>query len=241
MTAAAEAAWRGLRAKLMLAAVTEVASVGWTHAALDAGAGRIGLDRVDAARLYPGGPAELFRAFSDWADACMAAAIRASGGDAARLSARVEAAVLARFAALAPRREAVRRGIAFAALPGNGGLALACFGRTLDAVWRAAGDRSADFSYYTKRALLAGVLAATTLVWLDDRSPDGEITRAFLARRIADVLRLQEVRGRVERMARHLPDPFGPMAAGARRGPGGRRRRPAGRGTGPDPGEGGSV
>jgi hypothetical protein len=49
------------------------------------------------------------------------------------------------------------------AWPGNAALAARCIGRTIDALWHAAGDRAADFSWYTKRATLAGVYAATPL------------------------------------------------------------------------------
>ena len=41
----------------------------------------------------------------------------------------------------------------------------ACTARTVDAIWHAAGDRSADFSWYTKRAILAAVYTATVLYW----------------------------------------------------------------------------
>ena len=216
MSAEADAAREALRAHLTTQAAAHVDFDGWTWRALEAGARDLGLDGIEARRLFPGGPADLFRAFSDWADERMAEALEARGVEEMRLNERVRAAVLARFEALAPYREAVRRGIAFAALPRNGALGPACFGRTVDRVWRLAGDRSADFSYYTKRALLAGVLASTTLVWLDDRGADSRVTREFLARRIADVLRIQRARSRVERVAARLADPRGLRA---RRGP----------------------
>lgn len=201
-------AHEALRARLLLAALPHVPFDGWTRLAIEAGAADLGLDAVEAKRLYPGGPADLFRALSDWADGRMAEAVGALPLDDMRLNERVQAAVIARLDALAPYREAVRRGLGFAAMPQHAGLGLSCFGRTVDRIWRLAGDRSADFSYYTKRALLAGVLGSTTLVWLDDNSEDGHLTRDFLARRIADVLRIQRTRGAIERRLAHLPNPF---------------------------------
>ena len=73
---------------------------------------------------------------------------------------------------LAPPKRAARRRLLF---------------DTVDTIWHAAGDRSTDFNFYTKRGLLAGVYAATTLYWLDDRSDDAQATAAFLDRRLAEV------------------------------------------------------
>ena len=206
-----------LRDRLVLAAARHAAAEGWVPAAIRAGAAEIGIDEAEARRLLRGGPRELFRAFSDWADARMAEALDAGGARDPRLSGRVESAVLARLDALEPYRESVRRGVAFAGLPRNAALGLACHCRTVDRIWRAAGDRSHDFSFYTKRALLAGVLAATALVWLDDRSEGGEVTRAFLRRRLADVLRIQKLRAGAERLSRRLSEPLRPPAGLRRR------------------------
>ncbi len=60
----------------------------------------------------------------------------------------------------------------------------------MDAIWHLAGDRSADWSWYTKRAILAGVYGATLLYWLRDDSEDDEATLAFLDRRLAGVGRI---------------------------------------------------
>ena len=206
--------------RLVLAATRQAAHLGWTEAAIRAGAGELGIDGIEARRILRGGPRALFRALNDWADARMAEA--AAEAPEGRLGARVEAAVLARFAALEPYRESVRRGAAFAALPHNAALGFACHCRTVDRIWRAVGDRPHDFSFYTKRALLAGVLGTTALVWLQDDSGDRAATRAFLRRRLADVLRIGKLRAEAGRLADLL-------AGRVRRPPGfGRGRGPAG-------------
>ena len=187
--------------RLVLASVRHAATEGWTGAAIRAGAAELGIDEAEAGRILRGGPGALFRAFNDWADTRMAEAAGAGRSPGKRLPERVEGAVMARFAALEPYREAAVRGAAFAALPTNAALGLACHCRTVDRIWRAVGDRPYDFSFYTKRALLAGVLGTTTLVWLQDRSPDGATTRGFLRRRLADVLRIGKLRARASRLS----------------------------------------
>ena len=75
-------------------------------------------------------------------------------------------------------------------------------------MWWAAGDTATNFSFYTKRATLAGVYMATLMVWLNDRSEGSSETWAFLERRIDDVLKIQKVRGRVESALPDLPGLF---------------------------------
>jgi ubiquinone biosynthesis protein COQ9 len=197
------------REKLMLAALPHVPFDGWTGAALAAGAKDVGLPQADVARLFPGGAADAIALFSAWADARMAEAMRAADIGQFRLHERVALGVRARLIALAPHREAARRAATFLALPPNAPLALKLLYRTIDAIWREAGDRSADFSFYTKRAILAGVYGATLLHWFDDRSENFAATWAFLDRRLADVGRLNAARERAGRIAARLPDPLG--------------------------------
>jgi ubiquinone biosynthesis protein COQ9 len=68
----------------------------------------------------------------------------------------------------------------------------------VDTIWHAAGDRSADFAWYTKRAILAGVYSATLLYWMRDSASEAE-TLDFLDRRLADVLKITKWRARLTR------------------------------------------
>ncbi len=196
------------RERLLLAILPHIAFDGWTATALAAGVIDAGMDAADGRRLFPGGAGELFRLFSDRADRLMAERMAAGDFDNIGTTARVARAVRARIEALAPHREAARRAVSFLALPPNAAGGLGCLYRSVDAMWRAAGDRSADFNFYTKRALLAGVYGATLLYWFDDRSEDCVETWKFLDRRLDDVMRLQRLRGRCFRLAKSLPDPF---------------------------------
>jgi ubiquinone biosynthesis protein COQ9 len=94
------------------------------------------------------------------------------------------------------------------ALPANLPLAARLLYRTTDAIWFAAGDRATDFSFYTKRGLLAGVYASTSLYWLDDKSRHGEATSAFLDRRIGEVMQIPKLRGRIKEGLSALPNPL---------------------------------
>lgn len=186
------------RDRLLEAALVHVPFDGWSTAALRMGARDIDVAEDDVSALFPGGARDAIVHFSRWADRRMVSALEAADLDELRVHERVALAVRTRLDLLAPHREAVRRGLSWLALPQNAGLGMRLVYHTVDDIWYAAGDRSADFSFYTKRALLAGVLGSTTLFWLDDDSEEGAASHAFLDRRLGDVMRFHRARGRAE-------------------------------------------
>jgi ubiquinone biosynthesis protein COQ9 len=128
--------------------------------------------------------------------------------DNLRVAERVALAVNIRLEIVEPWREAVRHALAVLALPQHAVLGLRLLYETVDGIWYAAGDSATDFSFYTKRATLAGIYTATVLYWLEDRSPGFADTRAFLDRRLADVARIGAARQRLENALDRLPNPF---------------------------------
>ncbi|MEE8534932.1 MAG: COQ9 family protein [Kiloniellales bacterium] len=178
-----------IREKLLAATLARVAFDGWTETALLAGAAQAGIDRAMARNAFPGGPAELIETFSREMDLRMLADLETGDLAALKVRDRIAAGVRARLEALAPHREAVRRGLGFFALPPNAALATKCLYRTVDAIWYAAGDTATDYNFYSKRLLLAGVYVSTLLFWLDNRSEGCAETWAFLERRISEVLK----------------------------------------------------
>ena len=176
---------------------------GWSAKSLDAARIALDLDALTLHRAFPNGIADAVREFSDRADREMLRSVAALARDV-RTRDRIAAAVRARLEALTPHREAARRLVAWCALPGHQPIAARLLYRTVDSIWYAAGDRSTDFGFYTKRALLGGVYGATLLYWLEDRSPGAEETWRFLDRRIDDVMRLPRLGDRASRFLRGL-------------------------------------
>jgi ubiquinone biosynthesis protein COQ9 len=170
---------------------------GWTLRAVRAGLAETGAAPEDADQLFPGGAADMIETFCDWSDRRMEASA-ASLDPGLRLHQRLRALIALRLEQNRPHKEAVRHALALLALPGHARLAFSCTARTVDAIWHAAGDASADFSWYTKRAILAAVYGTTLLYWLRDPSEDDAATLAFLDRRLAAVAGIGSVRRRVE-------------------------------------------
>ncbi|MEX0814682.1 MAG: COQ9 family protein [Dongiaceae bacterium] len=197
-----------LRERLLFASLAHVPFDGWTRAALAAAVRDLKLEPAAADSAFPGGMTELVEFFNQLADRRMLEALEGRDLAALRVGERIAAAVRLRLEQNAPYREAMRRGLAFLALPQNAALGARLLFRTVNAIWYAAGDSSTDYNFYTKRALLAGVYAATVLYWLNDRSEGAAETWAFLDRRLADVMRVPRALGRLGKLAEKLPDPF---------------------------------
>jgi ubiquinone biosynthesis protein COQ9 len=162
------------------------------------------MELADVRRLFPGGPDEAIALYVAEADRRMSAELERRDLGNMRIRDRIATAVRVRLEQHAGEREAVRRALALQVLPHNGPGGLRSLYRTVDAMWRAAGDTATDFNFYTKLLLLSGVYVSTLMFWINDKTEDAEATWSFLDRRIDDVMSIQKTRARVER---YLPDP----------------------------------
>jgi ubiquinone biosynthesis protein COQ9 len=196
------------RAALIEAMLPEVPFDGWSRAALRAAARRCEITAEEARALFPGGAADLVAAFSRWADQRMLDRFEALPLTDTRISDRIARAIATRFEIVAPWREAVRRALTVLALPYNAPLAGRLIYDTVDAIWYAAGDAATNFSFYTKRATLAGIYSAAVLYWLEDRSEEFVDTLAFVDRRLAGAARFGRLRHDIETVAERLPNPL---------------------------------
>lgn len=185
-----------MRETLAAALPMQAAFDGWGPTALAMAADACGIDRGVAALAFPGGAVDMIDAWFASVDRAMVEALPPPMLAAMKIRQRVTALIEARLAIVAPDVEALRRAISILALPTNLLRAARLDWRAADTMWRAAGDTATDFNHYSKRVLLAGVYAATTLVMLGDDSEDFVETRGFLARRIGNVMQIETVKRR---------------------------------------------
>jgi ubiquinone biosynthesis protein COQ9 len=179
-----------LKDRILLAALPHVAFDGWSIKSLAAGMADAGLARQDLLHAFPDGVADAIAHWSGWADRRAVAIMESAEVARMKTHQRVAMGVWARLEAMGRWHEAARKATAWLAAPRHAPLASRLTYRTCDAIWRAAGDVSTDFNFYTKRGLLGGVVLSTTLYWLQDGSEGNQATSAFLDRRIAEVLRI---------------------------------------------------
>lgn len=187
-----------LKDALVEAMLPHAAFDGWSSATLEIAARDLDLDPTLPARLFPCGAVDAVAYLTALADRRMAEAMADSALDGLGLGEKVYRAVRLRLEPWSEHREAMRRAASLLSLPPNLALAGRLTWASVDAIWRAVGDASHDFSWYTKRLSLTAVYSATLLYWLDDPSEGCEDSWAFLRRRLNDVRNLPKLRQKVE-------------------------------------------
>lgn len=178
---------------------------GWGDAARDMAADGADIDR-DVARLaFPGGAVDMIDAWFAAIDRQMADTLPPDVLATMKIRARITALVEARLDAVAINRESLRRALAILALPQNVSRAARLGWRSVDLMWRMAGDTATDYNHYTKRTILLGVYGATVTVFLDDDSEGHAETRAFLSRRIDGIMRFEKSKAAFVKRYEHRP------------------------------------
>ena len=183
-----------IRALLAPGIASNAAFDGWSDAARDMAAQAEGIDTDVAALAFKNGPVDMIDAWFAHIDGVMLAAMPPERLALMKIREKITALVEARLDATSIDRESLRRALAILALPQNLPKATRLGWRTVDTIWRAAGDVSTDYNYYTKRTILLGVYASTITVFLDDESEGLAETRAFLGRRIAGIMQFEKAK-----------------------------------------------
>ncbi len=192
-------------------ALADVPFDGFTDLVLKRAAEKAGVPEDEMKEAFPHGPASLVAQFSEWADGEMAKAME--GANVTSIRQRVTRAMRARIEVLTPHKQQARKAALFLARPQHAVLGVKLTAQTADAIWRAVGDTSTDFNYYSKRAIASGVFAATLVHWLNDNSDDSESTWTFLDERIANVMQFEKLKAQTKDVTRFIPDPVKLFAA----------------------------
>ena len=203
MTPVADMTLDELREALAPHLAPNAAFDGWSEAAVIAAANAIGADHDIARLAIPAKPVEMIDLWFASVDHEMASRLPPETLATMKIRAKITALVEARLDILAPDREALRRAVAILAMPQNAARAAKLGWCSADAMWRLAGDTATDYNHYTKRAMLGGIYAATIAVFLNDESEGQGDTRAFLARRIENIMQFEKAKAKLAARSDH--------------------------------------
>ena len=176
--------------KLMLTALPNVAFDGWSNSTFVAACKEADISERKARLFCPRGALDLAIAFHKWGDDQFETAFTKKKISELKVREKIRKAVELRIK-LASDKEAVRRGVVLFALPIYAFEGSRLIWDTADLIWESIGDKSEDYNWYSKRAILSAVYASTVLYWLGDNSEGSEETWHFLDRRIEDVMKFE--------------------------------------------------
>ena len=191
-----------IRINLIRAMLTHVPFDGWTWKAMEQGAIDIGFEKKKSSSLrtkifkdlFKNGSIDFIDIFSEIIDLEVKENYNLIESKPERVPEKIKKIIMIRLNLCQKYKEAVRSSISLTAIPVNTKISLNILYRTCNSIWRIAGDKSTDFSFYTKRISLAAVYTSTLLFWLNDNSNDNIETEFFLDRRLKDISKISNLK-----------------------------------------------
>ena len=197
MAQAADHSLAGLRLALAPAIARAAVFDGWSDAALVSAAEEQGTDPALARLAFPGGAMDMIAGFVESIDAAMAAHFADGSLGSMKVREKIRTLVWFRLEQLKGMEEAIARALAIQAMPQHAARALKLGWSSADAMWRLAGDTATDYNHYSKRAILAGIYAASLGVYVNDESEGKADAAAFLDRRIDGVMKFEKAKAQL--------------------------------------------
>lgn len=192
---------------ILEAALRDVAFDGWTDVTLAKAVQRSDLPEGSETLYFPDGVIGVIAFWSRQMDASARNKIEALDLSSMKIRERVTQGVIIRLSEIGHYEDAARRAQARLSLPDAVTTGAKITWAAADMIWRAIGDTSTDGNFYSKRAVLSAVLGSVAPVWLSDSLPNKPDARAFLDRRIENVMQFEKTKAQVRRVTRNFPNP----------------------------------
>ena len=191
-----------LKMDLIRAMLTHVPFDGWTWEAMEQGAVDINFEKTKTPSLrikifkdlFKNGPIDFIDIFSEVIDVEVKENYDLIEFKPKRVSEKIKKIIMIRLNLCQKYKESVRSSLSVTAIPVNARVSLKILYRTCNSIWRIAGDKSTDFSFYTRRISLAAVYTSTLLFWLNDNSNNNVETEFFLDRRLKDISKISSLK-----------------------------------------------
>ncbi|XP_058756655.1 uncharacterized protein LOC131629866 [Vicia villosa] len=179
-------------ARLLHASLTHVMKLGWTEAALIAGAKDVGLSPSIVGSLSRK-EAALVEFFMD---DCLQRLVDRIDTDESLKSLSpsdcISKLIRFRLEMQAPYVSIWPEALSIQAQPVNVPTSFKQRAMLVDEIWHAAGDNASDIDWYAKRTVLGGIYSTTEIYMLTDSSADFRDTWAFLDARVKDAFNLKK-------------------------------------------------
>jgi ubiquinone biosynthesis protein COQ9 len=195
-----------LRESILQATLPHIAYDGWSDVSFKRAADELKIDKGIIDLAFPNGAIEMIEDYAQQCDLRMLEIIKNPDFHSLKIREKITKLVRTRIEIETDNKEASNRTVPFLALPKNHLQSMKILYRSVDLMWKAISDTSADFNYYTKRMTLSAVYSSTFLFWLGDESEDAEDTWQFLDRRIENVMQFEKFKAKYKNKKPDLAD-----------------------------------
>ena len=108
-------------------------------------------------------------------------------------------AVKTRFELMEKNKETIKKSLLLFSNPSYQILSSKLIYNTVDHIWKLIGDKSSDYNFYTKRAILASIYSFAFFIWINDRSKNLDKTFNFLEKSIMNMNLVTTVKNRLKK------------------------------------------
>ncbi|KAF7836822.1 ubiquinone biosynthesis protein COQ9, mitochondrial [Senna tora] len=186
------AMYQNEQGRVLQASLPHVIKLGWTEAALIAGAREVGLS-PSIVGSFPRKEAALVEFFMD---DCLQKLIDRIDSDEGLKNLTpsdcISKLIRIRLEMQAPYISTWPQALSIQAQPVNVPTSFKQRAMLVDEIWHAAGDNASDIDWYVKRTVLGGIYSTTEIYMLTDSSPDFRDTWAFLEARVDNAFDLKK-------------------------------------------------
>lgn len=146
--------------------------------------------------LFPGKESQIIKKFGEWQDQKMLELL-AQEKQILKTREKIAKALEIRIMKIVSKTVILKQKALFL-MPSYTLLGAKCYSQTCDLIWRYAGDKSDDFSYYSKRGLLLCVYTSACLFYLSDDSKEFIKTKEFIATSLESVINIAKIKNKLQ-------------------------------------------
>ncbi len=186
--------------KIMQCMICHVAQHGWTINALANAVLDAGFNTGDEYRVFSGDLDEVLKFYWQSIDRQMFTKAQALDLSCMRLKDKFISIIMLRIALLNKQGKLQAEQVYnYLNSPAKYSLAFSLLSHTVSELWYFVGDRSTDFNFYTKRAMLLYIYFDIMRFWLRDDTEDFIATRSHLNTRLDQVMSITDIKSKLRK------------------------------------------
>tara|TARA_B110000014_G_C20071736_1_gene558999 strand:+ start:308 stop:961 length:654 start_codon:yes stop_codon:yes gene_type:complete len=172
------------RLKVLETAKKIIPFEGWNENIIKFVSNKSNLSIFEIEALFPNGYRDLLEFYLNNLDNEMIKKVKSINLNNLRTHEKIYKIIMIRINNNIKEKELFRKTMFNLSMPFNAKIAISSVYKTVDNMWYLTNDRSYDFNYYTKRAILAFIYSSTIFFWINDDSNDIKNIEIFLKKQI---------------------------------------------------------